>query len=185
MSVRQSVSSEVIPPPRPLTPSKEISSVKRLHDQFRLHSIIASDSLTAYLNGYLSWVSSHDVRLKVFTKSYCFHQWRRTFHKLQCLVYVMAIIWDQKLGSHDESHSSWSSSIKVKKVSELPKVTVESRVWYQADVNFQDLSEVVWVAVSINQKTLNYDRRIKINQKRLMKCYKSGNQTIDVTEITN
>ena len=45
----------------------------------------------------------------------------------------------------------------LKKFSILPKVTVESRVWYQADVNFQDLSEVVWVAVSINQKTLNYD----------------------------
>ena len=44
----------------------------------------------------------------------------------------------------------------LKKFSILPKVTVESRVWYQADVNFQDLSEVVWVAVSINQKTLNY-----------------------------
>ena len=45
----------------------------------------------------------------------------------------------------------------LKNFSILPKVTVESRVWYQADVNFQDLSEVVWVAVSINQKTLNYD----------------------------
>ena len=45
----------------------------------------------------------------------------------------------------------------LKKFSILPNVTVESRVWYQADVNFQDLSEVVWVAVSINQKTLNYD----------------------------
>ena len=73
----------------------------------------------------------------------------------------MAIILDQKLGSHIEPHSSWSSSIKIKKYlikfSILPKVTVESRVWHQADVNFQDLSEVVWVAVSINQKTLNYD----------------------------
>ena len=45
----------------------------------------------------------------------------------------------------------------LKKFAILPKVTVESRVWYQANVNFQDLSEVVWVAVSINQKTLNYD----------------------------
>ena len=30
----------------------------------------------------------------------------------------MAIILDQKLGSHIEPHSSWSSSIKVKKVSD-------------------------------------------------------------------
>ena len=73
----------------------------------------------------------------------------------------------------------------LKKFSILRKVTVESRVWYQADVNFQDLREVVWAAISINQKTLNYDRQIKINQKRLMNCYKSGNQTIDIPELTN
>ena len=56
---------------------------------------------------------------------------------------------------HDQVKSR--SKKYLKKFSILPKVTVESRVWYQADVNFQDLSEVVWVAVSINQKTLNYD----------------------------
>ena len=48
--------------------------------------------------------------------------------------------------------------------------TLESRVRYQADVNFQDLSEIVKAAVSLNEKALHYDRRIKINQKRLMNC---------------
>ena len=73
----------------------------------------------------------------------------------------------------------------LKKFSILPKVTVESRVRYQAGVNFQDLSEIVKSAVTLNEKALYYDRRIKINQKRLMNCYKSGNQTIDITELTN
>ena len=52
----------------------------------------------------------------------------------------------------------------------MPKVTLESRVRYQADVNFQDLSETVKAAVTLNEKALHYDRRIKINQKRLMNC---------------
>ena len=51
-----------------------------------------------------------------------------------------------------------------------PEVTLESRVRYQADVNFQDLSEIVKAAVTLNEKALYYDRRIKINQKRLMNC---------------
>ena len=58
----------------------------------------------------------------------------------------------------------------LKKFAILPKVTVESRVRYQADVNFQDLSEIVKAAVTLNEKALYYDRRIKINQKRLMNC---------------
>ena len=58
----------------------------------------------------------------------------------------------------------------LKKFAILPKVTVESRVRYQADVNFQDLSEIVKAAVTLNEKALHYDRRIKINQKRLMNC---------------
>ena len=58
----------------------------------------------------------------------------------------------------------------LKKFSILPKVTLESRVRYQADVNFQDLSETVKAAVTLNEKALHYDRRIKINQKRLMNC---------------
>ena len=58
----------------------------------------------------------------------------------------------------------------LKKFSILPKVTLESRVRYQADVNFQDLSEIVKAAVTLNEKGLCYDRRIKINQKRPMNC---------------
>ena len=54
----------------------------------------------------------------------------------------------------------------IKKIS----VTQESRVRYQADVNFQDLSEIVKAVVTLNEKALYYDRRIKINQKRLMNC---------------
>ena len=50
----------------------------------------------------------------------------------------------------------------------LPKVAVESRVWYQARVKFQDLSEIVWAAITLNEKTLYHERRIKINQKRLI-----------------
>ena len=58
----------------------------------------------------------------------------------------------------------------LKKFAILPKVTLESGVRYQADVNFQDLSEIVKAAVTFNEKALHYDRRIKINQKRLMNC---------------
>ena len=57
-----------------------------------------------------------------------------------------------------------------KKFAILPKVTLESRVRYQADVNFQDLSEIVKAVVTLIEKALYCDRRIKINQKRLMNC---------------
>ena len=86
----------------------------------------------------------------------------------------MEIIEEQKLGSHDEPQSPWEVKVIIKKYLKkfaiLPKVTVESRVRYQADVNFQDLSEIVKAAVTLNEKALYYDRRIKINQKRLMNC---------------
>ena len=57
-----------------------------------------------------------------------------------------------------------------KKFAIFPKVTLESRVRYQVDMNFQHLSEIVKAAVTLNEKALYYDRRIKINQKRLMNC---------------
>ena len=63
----------------------------------------------------------------------------------------------------------WSKKY-LKKCAILPEVTLESRVRYQAGVNFQDLSEIVKSAVTLNEKALYYDRRIKINQKRLMNC---------------
>ena len=63
----------------------------------------------------------------------------------------------------------WSKKYR-KKFAILPKVTLESRVRYQAGVNFQDLGEIVNAAVTLNEKALYYDRRIKINQKRLMNC---------------
>ena len=63
----------------------------------------------------------------------------------------------------------WSKKY-LRKFAILPEVTLESRVRYQADVNFQDLSEIVKAAVTLNEKALYYDRRIKINQKRLMNC---------------
>ena len=61
----------------------------------------------------------------------------------------------------------------IKKISEkicnfARGITLESRVRYQADVNFQDLSEIVKAAITLNGKALYYGRRIKINQKRLM-----------------
>ena len=58
----------------------------------------------------------------------------------------------------------------LKKFAILPRVTLESRVRYQADVNFQDLGEIFKAAVTLNEKALHYDRLIKINQKRLMNC---------------
>ena len=58
----------------------------------------------------------------------------------------------------------------LKKFAILPEVTLESIVRYQADVNFQDLSEIVKAAITLNEKALYYGRRIKINQKRLMNC---------------
>ena len=86
----------------------------------------------------------------------------------------MEIIEEQKLGSHDEPQLPWEVKLKLKKYLKkfaiFPKVTVESRVRYQADVNFQDLSEIVKSAVTLNEKALYFDRRIKINQKRLMNC---------------
>ena len=57
-----------------------------------------------------------------------------------------------------------------KKFAIFPQVTLESRVRYQVDMNFQHLSEIVKAAVTLNEKALYYDRRIKINQKRLMNC---------------
>ena len=58
----------------------------------------------------------------------------------------------------------------LKKFAILPEVTLESIVRYQADVNFQDLSEIVKAAITLNEKALYYGRRIKINQKRPMNC---------------
>ena len=78
----------------------------------------------------------------------------------------------------------WSKKY-LKKFAILPEVTLESRVRYQADVNFQDLSEIVKAAITLNGKALYYGRRIKINQKRLMNRWKFGNQTIYNTELTN
>ena len=69
----------------------------------------------------------------------------------------------------------WSKKY-LKKFAILPEVTVESRVRYQADVNFQDLSEIVKAVVTLTEKVLYYDRRIKINQKtnELLKICKSN-----------
>ena len=71
--------------------------------------------------------------------------------------------------NHHEEVKLWSKKY-LKKFAILPKVTLESRVRYQADVNFQDLSEIVKAVVTLTEKALYYDRRIKINQKRLMNC---------------
>ena len=54
----------------------------------------------------------------------------------------------------------WSKKY-LKKFAILPKVTLESRVRYQADENFQDLSEIVKAVVTLTEKALYYDRRIK------------------------
>ena len=52
----------------------------------------------------------------------------------------------------------------------LPEVTLESRVRYQVEMNFQHLNEIVKAAITLNEKALYYDKRIKINQKRIMNC---------------
>ena len=88
-------------------------------------------------------------------------------------MHVMEIIEEQKLVSHNEPQSPWESlwSKKyLKKIAIFQKVTLESRVRYQVDMNFQHLSEIVKAAITLNEKALYYDRRIKINQKRLMNC---------------
>ena len=63
----------------------------------------------------------------------------------------------------------WSKKY-LKKCAILPEVTLESRVRYQVEMNFQHLNEIVKAAITLNEKALYYDRRIKINQKRLMNC---------------
>ena len=83
--------------------------------------------------------------------------------------------WETKFGV------TWRAAIAMRKLNYdqkniwknlqfWPEVTLESRVRYQADVNFQDLSEIVKAVVTLTEKALHYDGRIKINQKRLMNC---------------
>ena len=146
---------------------------------------IRSPRATVSLHGYLSWASSH----KGVNEAILFPSVTPYFSQITVPGVCYGNYFGPKVGSHIEPHSSWSSSIKVKKVSD--------KIFNFAKGNSKIKSMTPsWCELSRSKRNSQSFCYFKLkdpvswqtdqNQpERLMKCYKSGNQTIDITEMTN